>query len=189
MKAIELGKRLAENKAITVNLRFTGKGGNARKFAEEMTAGGTVAAIRAEAGNLRYEYYQSLDDPETILLIDSCVPSQDARFGIRFERTSSNGIADFHADSRWSEQHAAYACGLGTFGLSRGLISEKGIAGRYASILVSERWQATERGCTGIDDYCIKCGVCAKNCPAQAISLENGKNNILCNAHVEKMKA
>ena len=57
--------------AITVNLRYTGKNGNARKFAEEMTAGGTVAAIRAEAGNLRYEYYQPLDDPETILLIDS----------------------------------------------------------------------------------------------------------------------
>ena len=57
--------------AITVNLRYTGKDGNARKFAEEMTAGGTVAAIRAEAGNLRYEYYQPLDDPETILLIDS----------------------------------------------------------------------------------------------------------------------
>ena len=57
--------------AITVNLRYTGKSSNARKFAEEMTASGTVAAIRAEAGNLRYEYYQSLDDPETILLIDS----------------------------------------------------------------------------------------------------------------------
>ena len=56
---------------ITVNLRYTGKNGNARKFAGEMTAGGTVAAIRAETGNLRYEYYQSLDDPETILLIDS----------------------------------------------------------------------------------------------------------------------
>ena len=57
--------------AITVNLRYAGKNGNARKFAEEMTASGTVAAIRAEAGNLRYEYYQPLDDPETILLIDS----------------------------------------------------------------------------------------------------------------------
>ena len=42
--------------AITVNLRYTGKDGNALKFAEEMTASGTVAAIRAEAGNLRYEY-------------------------------------------------------------------------------------------------------------------------------------
>jgi quinol monooxygenase YgiN len=57
--------------AIIVNLRYTGKDGNARKFAEEMISGGTVAAIRAEAGNLRYEYYQPLDDPETILLIDS----------------------------------------------------------------------------------------------------------------------
>lgn len=57
--------------AITVHLRYTGRGGSARKFAEEMISGGTVAAIRAEAGNLRYEYYQPLDDPETILLIDS----------------------------------------------------------------------------------------------------------------------
>ena len=54
---------------ITVNLRY--KGANARAFAEEMTASGTVDLIRAEAGNLRYEYYQSLDDPETVLLIDS----------------------------------------------------------------------------------------------------------------------
>ena len=56
--------------AITVYLRYTGKNGSARCFAQEMTASGTVAAIRAEAGNLRYEYYLSLDDPETILLID-----------------------------------------------------------------------------------------------------------------------
>ena len=57
--------------SITVNLRYTGTDGNARKFAEEMISSGTVDAIRAEKGNLRYEYYQSLDDPETILLIDS----------------------------------------------------------------------------------------------------------------------
>ena len=56
---------------ITLNIRYTGKNGAARKFVEEMTASGTVAAIRAEAGNLRYEYYQPLDDPETVLLIDS----------------------------------------------------------------------------------------------------------------------
>ena len=56
--------------AITVNLRYTGKKGNARRFAGEMTDSGTVAAIRAEAGNQRYEYYQSLDEPETVLLID-----------------------------------------------------------------------------------------------------------------------
>ena len=65
------------NMAITVNLRYTGVDGNARKFAEEMIASGTVDAIRAEEGNLSYEYYQSLDDPETILLIDSWA-SQEA---------------------------------------------------------------------------------------------------------------
>ena len=63
--------------SITVNLRYTGTDGNARKFAEEMISSGTVDAIRAEEGNLRYEYYQSLDDPETILLIDSWA-SQEA---------------------------------------------------------------------------------------------------------------
>ena len=57
--------------AIVVNLRYTGKNGNARKFAEEMISGGTVSAIRAEEGNLRYEYYQQLEDPETVLLVDS----------------------------------------------------------------------------------------------------------------------
>ena len=57
--------------AITVNLRY--KGVNARAFAEEMTSSGTVDLIRAEPGNLRHEYFQSLDDPETILLIDSWV--------------------------------------------------------------------------------------------------------------------
>ena len=57
--------------SITVNLRYHGEHGNARKFAEEMTETGTVQAIRSEKGNLRYEYFVSLEDPETVLLIDS----------------------------------------------------------------------------------------------------------------------
>ncbi len=55
---------------ITVNLYYTGTGGSARAFAEEMVQSGTVAAIRAEDGNVRYEYYFPMDDPETVLLID-----------------------------------------------------------------------------------------------------------------------
>ncbi len=66
--------------SITVNLRYTGKDGNARKFAEEMISSGTVEKIRAEKGNLRYEYYLPFEgdgsigeasDGETLLLIDS----------------------------------------------------------------------------------------------------------------------
>lgn len=57
--------------AITINLRYKGQNGNALRFAEEMLKSGTVDRISAEKGNLRYEYYRSLNDPETILLIDS----------------------------------------------------------------------------------------------------------------------
>jgi quinol monooxygenase YgiN len=61
----------ADTVMITVNIRYTGSNGSARSFADEMIHSGTVAAIRTEEGNLRYEYYASLEDPETILLIDS----------------------------------------------------------------------------------------------------------------------
>lgn len=57
--------------SITVNLYYTGKNDNARRFAEEMEQSGTADAVRAEAGNLRYEYFLPLKGPETVLLIDS----------------------------------------------------------------------------------------------------------------------
>ena len=57
--------------SITVNIYYSGKNGNAAQFAKEMTESGIVDFIRSEEGNLRYEYFQPLDDPETILLIDS----------------------------------------------------------------------------------------------------------------------
>ena len=56
--------------SITVNIYYTGENGNARKFAEKMIKSGTVDKIRSENGNLRYEYFQPLDDHETVLLID-----------------------------------------------------------------------------------------------------------------------
>ncbi|MBQ6542305.1 MAG: epoxyqueuosine reductase [Lachnospiraceae bacterium] len=116
--------------------------------------------------------------------IASCLPFQDPRYSVLLEQTTMNGAPDLHADSRWSERHAAYVCGLGTFGLSRSFITEKGTAGRFTSILVSEEFQPTERKYTGIYDYCTRCGVCAGKCPAQAISLEYGKNNATCRAYL-----
>ena len=56
---------------ITVNLYYRGTDGNAAAFAREMEESGIADAIRAEEGNLRYQYFAPLDDPETILLIDS----------------------------------------------------------------------------------------------------------------------
>ena len=56
---------------ITVNLYYTGTNGAARLFAQEMENSGIADAIRAEEGIIRYDYFQPLNDPETILLIDS----------------------------------------------------------------------------------------------------------------------
>lgn len=57
--------------ALTVNIYYTGTGGSARKFAEEAVASGLVEKIRAEKGNLRYEYFLPMADGETVLLIDT----------------------------------------------------------------------------------------------------------------------
>ena len=63
--------------AFTINIYYTGEGDAARKFAEEMTSSGIVDRIRAEKGNLGYEYFLPLDDAETVLLIDTWI-DQDA---------------------------------------------------------------------------------------------------------------
>lgn len=55
---------------ITINIYYSGTNGNARKFAEEMISSGIVDEIRAEKGNLKYEYFLPVNDDETILLID-----------------------------------------------------------------------------------------------------------------------
>ena len=56
--------------SLTVNLYYTGTGGNARRFAEEMVSSGIVDAVRAEEGNERYEYFFPMEDSQTVLLID-----------------------------------------------------------------------------------------------------------------------
>ena len=56
---------------ITVNIYYTGTNGNARKFVSEMESSGIADKIRQEEGNLRYDYFYSAKDKETVLLIDS----------------------------------------------------------------------------------------------------------------------
>lgn len=56
---------------ITMHLYYTGPEGNARAFSLEMEQSGIVNRIRQQAGNQRYQYFAPLDDPHSILLIDS----------------------------------------------------------------------------------------------------------------------
>ena len=86
--------------------------------------------------------------------------------------------------SNWSERHVAYISGLGTFGLSKGIITEKGMAGRLISLVTDAPLPATPRNYTERYEYCIRCGACAKRCPAGAIvperGMEEGKAHLPC---------
>ncbi len=58
------------NAQLTINIRYTGENGNARKYVEEMESSGIAAKIRAIEGCIRYDYFFPADDPEGLLLID-----------------------------------------------------------------------------------------------------------------------
>ncbi len=87
--------------------------------------------------------------------------------------------------SNWSERHVAYISGLGTFGLCDGLITEKGKAGRYGSVIVNLALEPTKRTYTEYNEYCMAkngCTACIRRCPAGAIT-EKGHDKVKCMAY------
>ncbi|MGD9947321.1 MAG: 4Fe-4S ferredoxin [Desulfobulbus sp.] len=95
--------------------------------------------------------------------------------------------------SSWSERHAAHVCGLGTFGLSDGLITPAGKAVRVGSVIVRKRYPATPRAYTSHNQWCLaagggKCRACIRRCPAEAIS-ESGHDKEKCKAYIRTTTA
>lgn len=91
--------------------------------------------------------------------------------------------------SNWSERHVAYVAGLGTFGLHKGLITQKGSAGRFGSVVTSLPLEPTRRPYSDAFAYCPyitdgKCGNCVTRCPALAIS-PSGKNKEICSRYID----
>ncbi len=121
---------------------------------------------------------------------DAVVPSSDERFRSAMALNESReGVwKNLSYTSNWSERHVAFVCGLGTFGLSKGIITEKGMAGRFGSIVTSAEFPVTERAYIEIYEYCSKCGACVRRCPADAITLENGKDHTKCGPFVGETK-
>lgn len=74
----------------------------------------------------------------------------------------------------WSERHVGYICGLGTFGISGGFITEKGAAGNLFTVIIDREVEPTARPYTDPFAYCIRCGACVRRCPGKALSLETG---------------
>jgi len=86
--------------------------------------------------------------------------------------------------SNWSERHAAYAAGLGTFSLSDGFITEKGIAHRCGSVVTDMPLPASYQSAANAFSNCLfyadgSCKKCISRCPAGAIT-EKGHDKIKC---------
>lgn len=90
--------------------------------------------------------------------------------------------------SNWSERHAAYVCGLGSFGLSKGFITEKGIAGRFGSVITTAFLEPDNTIPSSVYERCTLCGACVRNCPVGAITIEGGKDHIKCAEYLDIMK-
>jgi epoxyqueuosine reductase len=92
--------------------------------------------------------------------------------------------------SAWSERHAAYVAGLGTFGLCDGLITPLGKAMRCGSVIVRLAVPPTPRPYADPHAYCLFyskgiCGKCADRCPAGAISKEGGHDKKKCQEYLD----
>jgi epoxyqueuosine reductase len=90
--------------------------------------------------------------------------------------------------STWSERHAAYAAGLGTFSLNDGLITSRGIAHRLGSVITDLVLAPSGRSYEDYREYCLffnggRCGICIERCPAGAIS-EQGHDKLKCLSHL-----
>lgn len=114
---------------------------------------------------------------------EAVAPAVDRRFRIAVPPDGGFAV------SNWSERHVAYVAGLGTFGLHKGLITQKGCAGRFGSVVTSLPLEPTRRSYSGAFAYCPyltdgKCGNCVARCPAQAISLL-GKDKEICARYID----
>ncbi|MCL2827632.1 MAG: 4Fe-4S binding protein [Oscillospiraceae bacterium] len=106
----------------------------------------------------------------------STVPALDPRYGV-------DGVT-----SNWSERHVAFACGLGTFGLSKGIITKRGMCGRLGSVLTEWNLPTDTRPYRDTYEYCTMCGACVLRCPVQAISQTEGKAQLPCSDFLDKVR-
>lgn len=94
--------------------------------------------------------------------------------------------------ARWSHRHAAFVAGLGTFGLSDGLITRKGKAMRCTTILAKAKLAPDPRPYETHTAWCSyhkdgSCGVCMDRCPIGALTPQ-GHDKIACKAYEDKLR-
>jgi ferredoxin len=113
--------------------------------------------------------------------IQAVAPTLTPQFSVRI--SPRYGFA-----STWSERHAAYAAGLGTFGLCDGLITPVGKAMRTGSVVARIQVTPTPRPYKSHQEYCLflakgVCGRCMSRCPVGAIT-QAGHDKVKCVKHL-----
>ncbi len=99
----------------------------------------------------------------------------------------NGGEEDLHWSVAWSTRHLAFAAGLGTFGVHRHIITEKGCCGAMVTLILDCELEPTKRPYTDPYEYCSRCGTCTTRCPVNAISLEHLRNLKKCNARAMEL--
>ncbi len=102
---------------------------------------------------------------------------------------SRSDQGDYAPCSNWSERHAAYAAGLGTFGLCDGLITPVGKAVRVGSVIAKVEIEPSARPYDHHQASCLHftdrgCQACIDRCPVNAIS-EKGHDKKRCMQYTE----
>jgi ferredoxin len=104
-----------------------------------------------------------------------------------FQRKTSE---KFGYASSWSERHAAFVAGLGTFGLSDGLITPVGKAIRCGSVIAKMEVEPDPRPYDDHNLYCLfhfdgSCKKCGERCPVDAID-EHGHDKTICHDYIRQ---
>ena len=110
--------------------------------------------------------------------------------GFDYRQSERLGIA-----SNWSERHTAFIAGLGTFGLSDGLITRRGKAVRFGSVVAKIDLPVTPRPyAEDHHAWCLwyakgTCGACVQRCPPGAITTQAGHDKIACRHYIREVTA
>jgi len=122
------------------------------------------------------------------------IPLTDSRFwsrsgpGKNMDEAGKGEQGIPYYTSNWSERHVAWVCGLGSFCLSRGLVTSKGVAGRFGSLITDMFIEPNGKRYDNFLSFCSTCGKCIKQCPVNAISSEHGKDHDICSKFQDEIK-
>ncbi|MBR1672352.1 MAG: epoxyqueuosine reductase [Fretibacterium sp.] len=140
---------------------------------------GQIPAIWGEAYAVINPYFDEVNSAIKGYLEDKGFPS--------FTIAATHTYNEADMKSMWSHRSAAAIAGLGTFGANRMLITPRGAAGRFSTVLTAARLTPTppvaEEMCPYKRDG--SCGLCFKICPVHALH-SDGIDRFACQAETRK---